>query len=70
MLELEVLLGIEQQNTMASTFKILEEDNHFLSNFDAIFLGIDNIKYDINGGNIRKESSIKVLKLFMRIPNI
>uniref|UniRef100_A0A915C9R2 Uncharacterized protein n=1 Tax=Parascaris univalens TaxID=6257 RepID=A0A915C9R2_PARUN len=58
-----------------------EEDLHFLLDFDMAFLGSEPSKYDVHCANIRKEYAhlsdedyadqrLKVLKLFMQIPNI
>ncbi|VDO21268.1 CG3579-PA, putative [Brugia malayi] len=58
-----------------------EDDVHFLLDFDLAFLGVDEIEYDTHSKNIRKEYNhlndeeyrqqrLKILKLFMRIPNI
>uniref|UniRef100_A0A0R3RGG7 DUF1524 domain-containing protein n=1 Tax=Elaeophora elaphi TaxID=1147741 RepID=A0A0R3RGG7_9BILA len=58
-----------------------EEDIHFLLDFDVAFLGVGHVEYDVHCSNIRKEydhlndeeyrrQKLKVLKLFMRIPNI
>ncbi|EJW87482.1 hypothetical protein WUBG_01609 [Wuchereria bancrofti] len=58
-----------------------EEDVHFLLDFDLAFLGVNKIEYDTHSKNIRKEydhlndeeyrqQRLKILKLFMQIPNI
>ncbi|VDM48895.1 unnamed protein product [Toxocara canis] len=58
-----------------------EDDLHFLLDFDMAFLGSESAKYDVHLANIRKEYAhlsdedyadqrLKVLKLFMQIPNI
>ncbi|VDK55413.1 unnamed protein product [Anisakis simplex] len=58
-----------------------EDDLHFLLDFDMAFLGCDTQKYESHVENIRKEYThlsdedytdqrLKVLKLFMQIPNI